>query len=49
MLSFNIYAQISTNETPFSFNEKHENYDIPIITMPALNYKIIEVEDSNGS
>lgn len=46
IISVNAFTQISTNETPFSFKEKLEKDDIPTIVMAALNYEIIEKEDS---
>lgn len=46
IISLNAFAQISTNEIPFSFKEKLEKGNIPTISTPALNYEIIEEEDS---
>lgn len=46
IIALNAFSQISTNETPLSFKEKFDKDDIPVITMPALNYEIIEKEDS---
>jgi lysyl endopeptidase len=46
IISLNAFTQISTNETPLSFKENLGKDNIPVITMPALNYEIIEEEDS---
>lgn len=46
IISFNAFTQINTNEVPPSFNEDIEIVNIPEITMPNINYEIINVEDS---
>lgn len=45
VMSFTALTQISTNEAPFSFKENLDKKEIPLITMPALNYEIINNED----
>lgn len=46
VINANVFAQISTNETPFSFgiNAKHWN-DTKIVVMPALDMAKIDAED----
>ncbi len=46
IISLNALAQISTNEIPPSFEENIKIENIPVITMPALNFEIINEEDS---
>ena len=46
IISLSTFSQISTNENPPSFKENINKDNIPIITMPALNYEIINEEDS---
>lgn len=46
IISVSTFSQISTNENPPSFKENINKDNIPIVTMPALNYDIINEEDS---
>lgn len=46
LISINAFTQISTNETPPSFKEDLKKDNIPLITLPALNFEIINKEDS---
>jgi len=46
LIFYNVFAQISTNEIPPSIKENIGKEFIPVITMPALNFEIINEEDS---
>ncbi len=46
LLCTNIFAQLSTNEQPISFDNRLDlNSDVPTITMPILDMETIEKED----